>query len=136
MLFAGNRRRLVMRRVVRARVSSHAIQRWQQRVDTHASFPAARSALGEFLASGRARPTPRSWMREVVSAPGLRFVYSARWPGICVLVRDGVAVTVLTRAMVRRSRGFDAELGQRRGRRLERQVPWRWDDVTSLGEAA
>jgi hypothetical protein len=135
-MFVEDRRRGWMRRVSNARISSHAIERWQQRVDAQATFAVARLALGEFLASGRVRPTPRSWMREVAPAPGLRFVYSARRPGLCVLVRNGAAVTVVTRTMMSRSGRLEVEVGRRRERRLERQTPWRWDGETSLGEAA
>jgi hypothetical protein len=121
-------------RGVGARVSTHAIVRWQQRVDPEISFGAGRRALDEFLAYGRARPTPRSWMREVAPAPGLRFVYSVSRPGVCVLVREGVAVTVVTRVLMRRSRrGFVKHLNVREA---PARMGRRWHGDFGLEEAA
>jgi hypothetical protein len=80
-------------------ISGHAIQRWRERVDPGTRVPAARAALARFLAHGRSRSTPRHWMSVVKQSPGVRFVYSSDMPGVCVLVRDGAALTVVTRTL-------------------------------------
>jgi hypothetical protein len=81
-------------------LSFHAVERWQQRVDPNASRLEARLSLGRFVSLSRVRATPRHWMRgDVVPAPGLSFVYCAERPEVCALARDGVVLTVLTRAL-------------------------------------
>jgi hypothetical protein len=40
-------------------------------------------------------------MRDVRQTPGLRFVYSDQHPGVCVLVRNNTALTVVTRSLCR-----------------------------------
>lgn len=85
-------------------ISRHAVDRWRERVETSCRPDEARQALTRFVQSGRARPTPRAWMNGVRPAPGLRFIYSADRPGICVLARDGTALTVLTKSLCRAGR--------------------------------
>ncbi len=81
-------------------LSTHAVSRYQTRAEPHVSITEARLRLGRFVAFGRHRSTPRHWMREDVrSTPGLSFVYWAAMPDTCALVRDGVVVTVVTRAL-------------------------------------
>lgn len=63
---------------------------------------AAETALSSFLATGHRRPRPRHWTT-ARPAPGTSFVYSAAQPGVCVVLRDGTAVTVLTRWLCRRA---------------------------------
>ena len=46
------------------------------------------------------RPCPRQWTR-TYAEPGTVFVYRADRPDVCVVVRGGVAVTVLTRGLFR-----------------------------------
>lgn len=84
------------------RITAHAIQRWRQRVDPDASWLATHLAIRKLLNSGRARPTARHWMRRP-SAPGTRYVYSASYPGICVIVTGATAVTVITRKLAQTS---------------------------------
>ena len=85
-------------------ISRHAVDRRRERVDTSCRPDEAGQALTRFVQSGRSRPTPRSWMNGVRPAPGLRFIYSADRPGICVLARDGTALTVLTKSLCRAGR--------------------------------
>ena len=58
----------------------------------------ARSAIRRLVAAGRARPTPRHWMRGGTKmTAGLTFVYWVERPDICALVRDEAVVTILSR---------------------------------------
>jgi hypothetical protein len=86
------------------RISQHAIERYQGRVDTSASLTEARLVLGRMLSLGRVRPTPRRWMRDRAQTPGLVYVYWAELPGVCGLVLDGTLVTVVTRELCRAGR--------------------------------
>src|SRR4051812_32555160 len=82
------------------RISRHATERYQQRVDTGASDAEARLALASFVSTGRCRPTPRRWMRDYVrSGAGVRFCYCASRPEACAVIVEGTVVTVLCRAM-------------------------------------
>ena len=117
----------------KVRLTAHALQRWQERVDTGATLTQARLELDQFVSCGRARPTPRHWTH-VKPTPGLTFVYCAQRPSVCALVVGGVVVTVLTRALYRATapRGGAAlhGIGQPRKDRSRRMVPvsaWRWD---------
>lgn len=83
------------------RISLHAVERWQQRIDPDTSFETASLELSSFVRDGRSRPTPRRWMRDVKRSPGLRFIYSQEHPGVCVLVQGDTALTVLTRSLCR-----------------------------------
>ncbi len=117
-------------------LSTHAVARWQERVDPQISAVESRMALRRFVSLGRVRATPRHWMRDdVTPAPGLSFVYCADRPGVCALVRDGVVLTVLTRTLCH-------SVTSRRHLRLVQPVPplrdpvprWRWNG--EFGEAA
>ena len=87
------------------RITQHAAERWRQRVDPAASANQARRLMKGILAHGRARPTPRHWMAAWPPPPGSLFVYSARCPGVCLIVRHNVVATVVSRdsAVVRKS---------------------------------
>jgi hypothetical protein len=121
---------------VRVRISRHAVDRWQQRVDRDSTFAMARRDLTSFLATGRVRPTPRFWMRELRPSGGLRFVYSARFPGVCVLVREGMAVTVVTRGLMRRSRVAFGDPGRSRDIRRTWATARRQERDMALEEVA
>lgn len=82
------------------RITSHAIERWQQRVDPSAIWLSAHLTLRRLLNTGRSRPNPRHWMRRPTD-PGTTFVFNARQPGVCVIVTNGAAVTVITRELAR-----------------------------------
>lgn len=122
-------------RIARVRLSTHAVQRWCERVDPGASLLEARLALGQLVSNGRVRATPRHWT-DADPAPGLSFVYWAQRPTICALIVDGVVVTVLTRELCRstaprstaalRAVGSDPE-DRPRARRMEPAAAWRWD---------
>jgi len=77
-------------------ISSHAKQRYVERVEPSLSLALAGRHLRRFVAVGRARPKPRHWMARAHSSPGTRFIYWSKRPGVCAIVRNGVVVTVLT----------------------------------------
>jgi hypothetical protein len=97
-------------------VSAHAVERWQQRVDGNASADTARMALDRFVRRGRSRSTPRRWMKAVRQTPGLRFIYCDDHPGVCVLVKDKTALTVVTRSLCRPAAQLRRVQPGRRGR--------------------
>jgi hypothetical protein len=116
-----------------ARLSSHAIDRWRERVDPQATVIEARLALAQLISRGQIRSTPRHWT-DVNPAPGLRFAYWSERPSVCALIVDGVVVTVLTRGVCRstapHSRAALRAVGAdpaRRPRRMQPASPWRWD---------
>lgn len=118
-------------------LSSHAVTRWNERVDRHVSRLEARLALGRFISLGRVRPTPRHWMRaDVVPAPGLRFVYCADRPGVCALARDGVVLTIITRSLCSSSsrRRQLRAVPDPRPHPIDPVARWRWSG--SVEEAA
>ena len=85
------------------RITYHATARWASRVATGSSQARAREEIAQFIATGRQRPTPRSWTTGVKPASGVAFLYSAAFPGVCGVVADGALVTFLTREVCRRS---------------------------------
>lgn len=90
--------------MLKVRITDHVIQRYCQRVDPAASATQARLVLGRMVSLGRARSTPRHWMRNVNQTPGLVFLYWAELPGVCGLVINGALVTLVTRELCRRDR--------------------------------
>lgn len=81
-------------------ISHHAVARYVERVDSTASENVAHLAISQIVTFGRTRPLPRHWMRnDVEPSPGLSFVIWSRHPHVCLLVRDHVVVSTLTRAM-------------------------------------
>ena len=119
-------------------LSAHAVARYRERVDPGVSPLEARLALGRLVALGRAGATPRHWMRaDVQPGPGVRFIYWASRPDVCAVARDGVVVTVLTRALCRgvTSRSHLRLVPERPpDLRLVDDKRWRWDGT--VGEAA
>jgi hypothetical protein len=83
------------------RITDHATTRWADRVANGSSPARAREEIAQFVATGRVRPTPRSWMTGVKPAPGVAFLYSASFPGVCGIVTDGAVVTFVTRELCR-----------------------------------
>jgi hypothetical protein len=116
------------------RISQHAMGRYCERVDMGASRMEARLAIEQMAKLGRARPTPRRWMAHRSCDPGTVFVYWSARPGICVIVVDRTAVTVITRQLVKSSPQRDLQGGERRPRPTEPVARWRWNG--ELGEAA
>jgi hypothetical protein len=117
-------------------ISGHAIQRWRERVDPGTCVPAARAALAQFLAHGHSRSTPRRWMCAMKQTPGIRFVYSADMPGVCVLVRDGTALTVVTRTLCQPACRAQRERRRTGSRAYPRVRPLQRNRSWSIEEAA
>lgn len=87
------------------RISAHAVDRYIERVKPSASRDEARWCIAWTMAHGQIRSTPRHWMRtRAWLTPGLRFVYWAGQADVCLLVLEGVVITVTTRALCRRGR--------------------------------
>lgn len=128
----------------RVSVSNHAIQRYRERVDRSASRPEAVLALGQIVTRGRSRPLPRHWLRgHVAPAPGLLFLTWSQRPGVCLLVRGGVVVTVVTRAMCKPEGNRHLTVvrsgrcaGSARGAIRRAEEAWCWDGFVDLDEAA
>ena len=113
-----------------ARISQHAVQRYSDRVDRASPPAVARLQIAEILARGRWRAWPRHWMRGTSSPPGTRFVYWAELPGVCVIVIEGTAVTLITRQLTRARRmSPPASIGHngRPHRALREDARWRWN---------
>lgn len=119
-------------------ISQHAITRYIERVDRSASRGEARLVMMRLFSEGRARANPRHWMRRdgIRPQPGLLFVYCARQPQLCLLLREGVVLTVITRSMCATPRPPHLQLVERKssGRPRAETKRWRWDG--NLGEAA
>ncbi len=77
----------------------HAVERYQQRVESVTTRQAFR-ALEAAAATACRRGTPR-WWTPVAPAPGLLFLYPSELPGVCLLCRDGVILTVYERRTCR-----------------------------------
>jgi hypothetical protein len=77
-------------------ITSHARERWQERVDPDLALHEAHEGLAEFVANGRTRPRPRHWT-DVEPEPGLAFMYWWARPDVVALVRDDAVVTVIGR---------------------------------------
>ena len=113
------------------RITAHAIQRWQQRVDPTASWLRAHLVIRRFLNQSRTRPTPRHWMRRP-AVPGTTFAYSANQPRICVVLVGGAAVTVITRELVQSTPRLVVAEPARRSRALPPPIPdWIDDDLVA-----
>lgn len=78
-------------------VSSHAIARYQQRVRPAATRLEALAEIREIAARARVRSRPRWWTRVAGERPGCRYLYCASRPDVCLVVRNGVVVTVFSR---------------------------------------
>jgi len=88
-------------------LSAHALSRWTERAQVVRNPARARIELGEFVARGRRRPTPRRWTT-VHPYPGLTFIYWAERSDLVALVKDRTVVTVLSRSVCR-GRVYDFE---------------------------
>lgn len=113
-------------------ISRHAIDRYRQRVEPTTSVRAAAISISEILHSATACSRPRHWMRVAATAPGTRYLYSADQPNVCLVVADGVVVTVHSRKICagwRRQRQSD-------DRPRVRATPYERKRWTWLPEAA
>jgi hypothetical protein len=118
-------------------ISAHVTQRYQERVDRSASSIEARLAVMQIASLGKARCVPRHWMRgDVEPSPGLTFVVWSQRPDLCLLVRDGIVVTLITRAMCAAApkRHLAAIAGGGRRPMTADVARWRWSGM--LDEAA
>jgi hypothetical protein len=79
-------------------VSGHAIKRYRERVALDASAHDAAKTIATIVATGTRRPKPRRWCRPIPTRVSTRYVYSAAFPGVCVVVKDEVVVTVFSRS--------------------------------------
>jgi hypothetical protein len=78
-------------------VSSHAIARYQQRVRPAATRLEALAEIREITSRARVRSRPRRWTRVAGERPGYRYLYWASRPDVCLVVKNGVVVTVFSR---------------------------------------
>jgi hypothetical protein len=118
--------------VSRVVISTHVAQRYQERVDRSVSLTEARFAVGQIASLGKARSVPRHWMRgDVAPSPGLVFIVWSRRPHVCLLVRDGTVVTLITRAMCasRPKRQLSVAAGSGRPPRAAEVARWRWSGM-------
>jgi hypothetical protein len=125
-----------MSRVV---VSTHVAQRYQERVDRSASLTEARLAVVQIASLAKARSVPRHWMRgDVRPSPGLVFLIWSRRPDVCLLMRDGVVVTLITRAMCSSSpkRHLAAVASEGRRPAAAEVARWRWNGMIDEEAAA
>ena len=93
------------------RLTRHAVERYRERVDPHASDPEAEAVLADLAARGRVRPTPRHWMRHTTKRAGSRYLYCADRHDVCLVIVGDAVVTVHSRWVCRRWRA--AELLER-----------------------
>ena len=101
-------------------ITRHAIERYQQRVDRTANVRDAAIAISQILDHATARPRPRRWSRVVAQVAGTRYLYSARRPGVCLVVADGAVVTVHSRAVCASWRHSDVQRQEGREMRVLR----------------
>lgn len=93
-------------------ISSHAIERFQERV-ANVEQEVARRAIAALAREGRSKTRPRHWMRGFAAAtPGTQFFYHHKLPGVCLVVRGRVVVTVYSRAVCKRWSSMEDHRGQ------------------------
>ena len=70
-------------------VTHHAIERFRDRVDRSATTTEAVNAIRRISGSSRTCWRPRKWCRlaRVGTHPDSRYLYSAVYPGICLVMR-------------------------------------------------
>ena len=80
-------------------VTRHAIDRFRERVEPCATLDEVVNAIHQISSSARVRSQPRRWCRlvGVRTQPGSRYLYSAAYPGVCLVVRGNAVVTVFSR---------------------------------------
>lgn len=76
-------------------ISDHAVKRYRERVEGVPRKLAVRR-LDSLAGSATWRARPLGWTR-VVLYPGVIYGYSSIRPDVCLLARDGVLLTVLSR---------------------------------------
>ena len=80
-------------------VTRHAIDRFRDRVEPSATPVEAINAIHQISSSARTCSRPRRWCRlvGVGTRPGSRYLYSAEYPGVCLVVRGDAVVTLFSR---------------------------------------
>ena len=80
-------------------VTCHAIDRFLDRVDRTATRADAANAIRHIGSSARICSRPRKWCRlaGVRPQPSSQYLYSAIYPGICLVVRGNAVVTVFSK---------------------------------------
>ena len=80
-------------------VTYHAIDRFRDRVDPSATPAEAFNAIHQISSSARTCSRPRRWCRlvGVGTRQGSRYLYSAAYPGVCLVVRGNAVVTVFSK---------------------------------------
>jgi len=82
-------------------LTRHAVQRFVERVRPAASWYEARAELAGLAVSARASQ-PRRWLRRARPAPpGTIYLYPRGMPGVALIARAGVIVTVMSKACCR-----------------------------------
>jgi hypothetical protein len=95
-------------------VSSHAITRYQQRVRPAATRLEALAEIRAIASKARVRSRPRWWTRVAGERPGCRYLYCASRPEVCLVVKDGVVLTVFSRQICAQWRAVLAGADERR----------------------
>ena len=88
------------RRSARWITTRHAILRWIDRVNPGSDFDHAIKDLLAFLDTGTVRSRPRHWTKVPPGAVGALYVYNSALPRVCVVIRNSVTRTVLTRDLI------------------------------------
>ena len=86
---------------------------------------------------GRLRAVPRHWLRDhVPPSPGLLFITWSQRPDVCLLIRGGVVVTLITRTIcVPRRHGLTvASVAPRRP--AADVARWHWNGLVDEDGAA
>ena len=80
-------------------VTRHAVERFRDRVDRFATVSEAINAVQRIAGTARACSRPRKWCRlaGVRTQRGSQYLYSAVYPGICLVVRGNAVVTVFSK---------------------------------------
>ena len=82
-------------------VTRHAAERYRDRVDRFATTPEAVKAIRRIAGAGRACRRPRKWCRlaRVATREDSLYLYSAVYPGVCLVVRGNAVVTVYSKGV-------------------------------------
>jgi hypothetical protein len=78
------------------RITTHALDRFQERMSPGATRQQAFYAISDLLTYGIVRTTPR-WWTTARAEVGTRFVYSDLDSDVCLVLKEDVVATVLTR---------------------------------------
>lgn len=106
------------------RVTLHALQRWQERVDKTAGLLDAEEGIRAMLETGSRSTKARPWLRQrngtvLGGAGGGTYVYNVAWPKTALVIAGGSVVTVMTQEAAMAPTGWIEGMGDptRRSRR-------------------